>query len=200
VFTARYALSPYIKQISFVFKGLNNTLLGLWVTFRRCHYLYGGGTCFKSELEICLPYLALPSLSQCAPVCPYGEEYRPRVKHDSLPVLAVQHLSRVARVRPLHSVAPTKSVEQSFMGLSKIPRIFWNPIFHYHIHKSLPLFLSLNHTNAVCAVTSHFNIILLPTPKYSSCSVHHQNSVVLSLLPNSYYMIRSSIFPSLLWS
>jgi hypothetical protein len=24
VFTARYALSPYIKQISFVFKGLNN--------------------------------------------------------------------------------------------------------------------------------------------------------------------------------
>jgi hypothetical protein len=25
VFTARYALSPYIKQIRFVFKGLNNT-------------------------------------------------------------------------------------------------------------------------------------------------------------------------------
>jgi hypothetical protein len=26
VFTARYALSPYIKQIRFVFKELNNTL------------------------------------------------------------------------------------------------------------------------------------------------------------------------------
>jgi hypothetical protein len=26
VFTARYALSPYIKQIRFVFKGLNNAL------------------------------------------------------------------------------------------------------------------------------------------------------------------------------
>jgi hypothetical protein len=26
VFTARYALSPYIKQIRFVFKGLNRTV------------------------------------------------------------------------------------------------------------------------------------------------------------------------------
>jgi hypothetical protein len=28
VFTARYALSPYIKQIRFVFKGLNSVLDG----------------------------------------------------------------------------------------------------------------------------------------------------------------------------
>jgi hypothetical protein len=27
VFTARYALSPYIKQIRFVFKGLKNTII-----------------------------------------------------------------------------------------------------------------------------------------------------------------------------
>jgi hypothetical protein len=30
VFTARYALSPYIKQIHFVFKGLNNSCLTAW--------------------------------------------------------------------------------------------------------------------------------------------------------------------------
>jgi hypothetical protein len=30
VFTARYALSPYIKQICFVFKGLNNYLATLF--------------------------------------------------------------------------------------------------------------------------------------------------------------------------
>jgi hypothetical protein len=29
VFTARYALSPYIKQISFVFKGL---IIGVWLS------------------------------------------------------------------------------------------------------------------------------------------------------------------------
>jgi hypothetical protein len=33
VFTARYALSPYIKQISFVFKGLNNVTLS-WEVLR----------------------------------------------------------------------------------------------------------------------------------------------------------------------
>jgi hypothetical protein len=43
MFTARYALSPYIKQIRFVFKGLNRHLILI-----RLSYLS------DSDLQICL--------------------------------------------------------------------------------------------------------------------------------------------------
>jgi hypothetical protein len=36
VFTARYALSPYIKQIRFVFKGLNSVSLGTHFPLSSC--------------------------------------------------------------------------------------------------------------------------------------------------------------------
>jgi hypothetical protein len=38
VFTARYALSPYIKQIRFVFKGLISTVAGL-TDLQNLHFL-----------------------------------------------------------------------------------------------------------------------------------------------------------------
>jgi hypothetical protein len=42
VFTARYALSPYIKQMRFVFKGLNNIKLLVFVMETQCVYYEEG--------------------------------------------------------------------------------------------------------------------------------------------------------------
>jgi L-arabinose isomerase len=45
VFTARYALSPYIKQIRFVFKGLNNAAKIPFQIFNYCFMGYCN-TCY----------------------------------------------------------------------------------------------------------------------------------------------------------
>jgi hypothetical protein len=46
VFTARYALSPYIKQIRFGFKGLNVSRAGLVHRLRRSH----AASCYESPV------------------------------------------------------------------------------------------------------------------------------------------------------
>jgi hypothetical protein len=56
VFTARYALSPYIKQIRFVFKGLMLIILKtiLNTCTRDCIEYVGEINCFLSVVEVSL--------------------------------------------------------------------------------------------------------------------------------------------------
>jgi hypothetical protein len=59
MFTARYALSPYIKQIRFVFKGLINRSLILEYglgnsVISTFIYMYVSGTgCFIISMDVC---------------------------------------------------------------------------------------------------------------------------------------------------
>ena len=77
----------------------------------------------------------------------------------------------------------------------EIPRILWNPKFHYRIHNSpLPV---LSNTNPVHASSSHFlkinfNIVVPSTPRSSKCSLSlgsaHQNLACTSPVAHTCHM------------
>ena len=58
----------------------------------------------------------------------------------------------------------------SFSASQEIPRILWNPMFHYSIQKNAPAVRILSqinpvHTTSLYFLNTHFNIILPSTPR-----------------------------------
>ena len=88
-----------------------------------------------------------------------------------------------------------------FAANQEIPRILWNPKFHYRTHKRSPPVPILSQLDQVRTPTSYFlkihlNIILPSapvSPKWSlSLRFPHQNPAYASPLPHTRYML----FPS----
>jgi hypothetical protein len=90
-----------------------------------------------------------------------------------------------------------------FSASWEIPRILWNPKFHYRIYNSQSFVPVLSQINSAHAPTPHFlkshlNIILPSLPGSSKWSLFftfpHQNPVYASPLPHTCYMPRPSHF------
>jgi len=108
----------------------------------------------------------------------------------------------------LTSYVLTYSIQQSpswesnrFADSQEIPRILWNPKFHYRIHKYPPPVPILSQLDPVHTPTSHFlkthlNIIIPSEPGSPQWSLSlrfpHQNPVYASPLPHTRYMPRPS--------
>ena len=100
----------------------------------------------------------------------------------------------------------TYSKEQSpsweanrFLASQEVPRILWNPMVHYRIHKCPPPVLILSQLDPVHTSTSYFlkihlNIILLSMPRSAKWSLYlrfpHKTPVNTSPLPHTCYMPR----------
>ena len=88
-----------------------------------------------------------------------------------------------------------------FAASQEIPRILWNPKFHYRIHKCPPPVHNIKQVDPFSSPTLHFlkfhiNIILPSKPGSSKWSLSfrfpHQNPVYASPLPHTRYMLRPS--------
>jgi hypothetical protein len=97
---------------------------------------------------------------------------------------------------------PTKGLSgvsppRKFNGFlaSQIPRIVWNPKFHYRIHKSTPLVNVLNQTDTIHTVPAYFfkiyfNVILPSMPRSSKWSLYFYfptETLCISRFPCSQY-------------
>jgi hypothetical protein len=119
---------------------------------------------------------------------------RVAVEKVSLPVLRVFPVSVIPPILTYlltclltHSMQQSPSSEaNSFSASQAIPRILWNPTFHYRSHKPPPPVPILSRPNSVHTPTSqfftiHLNIILPSTPGSPQCFLFvrfpHKNPV-----------------------
>jgi hypothetical protein len=66
------------------------------------------------------------------------------------------------------------SWEANSYTASQIPRLLWNPKFHYHVHSGPPVLPMLSQMNLIHTITPyffmiHFSIILSSTPSCLKC-------------------------------
>jgi hypothetical protein len=91
--------------------------------------------------------------------------------------------------------------EKLVITVVKIPNILQESKVHYHIHKILPLFPTLNYMNPVYVLSScfYFNIILPSVPRPSKRSLSfrflYQSCICISFLLHACYMSYPSHSP-----